>query len=98
MNFFDQVYKHILTIPIGKVSTYGQVAKALGTRDARRVGHALHANKNPLVPCHRVVMKDGSMAPGYAFGGPEVQKEKLILEGIKFNGNKARLNDVSLLD
>lgn len=88
MNFFDQVYKHILTIPVGKVSTYGRVAKALGTKDARRVGHALHANKNPNVPCHRVVMKDGSMAPGYAFGGPGEQKKKLLAEGVKFVGDK----------
>lgn len=91
MNFFDQVYKYISTIPVGKVMTYGQVAKALGTRDARRVGHALHANKNPLVPCHRVVMKDGSMAPGYAFGGPEIQKEKLLNERVVFINNKADL-------
>lgn len=88
MNFFDQVYKHILTIPVGKVTTYGQVAKALGTKDARRVGHALHANKNPNIPCHRIVMKDGSMASGYAFGGPMEQKKKLLAEGIKFVGSK----------
>lgn len=71
--------------------TYGQVAKALGTRDARRVGHALHANKNINIPCHRVVMKDGSMAPGYAFGGPEIQKEKLLNERVVFINNKADL-------
>lgn len=64
--------------------TYGQVAEELGTRDARRVGHALHANRSPLVPCHRVVNKDGRLAPGYAFGGPDEQRNRLLAEGVKF--------------
>lgn len=88
MNFFEQVYKHISTIPVGQVTTYGKVAKALDTRDARRVGHALHANTDSNIPCHRVVMKDGSMAFGYAFGGPDDQKKKLLAEGVPFVGDK----------
>lgn len=64
--------------------TYGQVAELIGTKDARRVGHALHANRNPKIPCHRVVNKDGRLAPGYAFGGPGEQKKKLIAEGVVF--------------
>jgi len=84
MNFFDQVYETVKKIPEGKVMTYGQIAEMLGTRDARRVGHALHANNDPLVPCHRVVNKDGRLAPGYAFGGPNEQKARLLTEGVKF--------------
>lgn len=85
MSFFEDVYGVVKKIPKGQVMTYGQVAKAIGTRDARRVGQALHANKVPEeVPCHRVVFTDGSLAPGYAFGGPEVQKKKLKQEGVKF--------------
>lgn len=64
--------------------TYGQVAKLIGTRDARRVGHALHANKNPDVPCHRVVNKEGRLAPNYAFGGCFEQKSRLLAEGVQF--------------
>lgn len=64
--------------------TYGQIAKLIGTRDARRVGHALHANKNPEVPCHRVVNKDGRLAPNYAFGGCFEQKARLLNEGVGF--------------
>ena len=84
-NFFEQVYSVVRKIPEGHVMTYGQIAETLGTRDARRVGQALHANKNSdEVPCHRVVNKDGRLAPGYAFGGPDEQKNKLISEGVKF--------------
>lgn len=84
MNFFERVYKIVRKIPRGKVMTYGQIAEALGTRDARRVGHALHANRDRNTPCHRVVNKDGRLAPGYAFGGPDEQKMKLVAEGVSF--------------
>lgn len=65
--------------------TYGQIADAIGTRDARRVGQALHANSDSSdVPCHRVVNKEGRLAPGYAFGGPDEQKNRLIVEWVPF--------------
>lgn len=85
MNFFDQVFEVVKKIPTGKVMTYGQIAKVLGTRDVRKIGWALHSNKNSdIVPCHRVVNKDGRLAPSYAFGGPLEQKAKLLEEGAKF--------------
>ena len=82
--FFAKVYKIVEKIPVGKVATYGQVAESLGTKDARKVGWALHGNKDPEVPCHRVVNKNGRLAPGYAFGGPKEQKNRLLAEGVKF--------------
>jgi methylated-DNA-protein-cysteine methyltransferase related protein len=87
LNYFEKVYQVVSGIPAGSVATYGQIAEALGTRDARRVGHALHANRDPQnIPCHRVVKKDGSLAPGYAFGGPNEQKNVLKSEGVTFKG------------
>lgn len=84
-NFFERVYAVVGEIPEGRVMTYGQIASDLGTKDARRVGHALHANKEGSgVPCHRVVNKDGRLAPGYAFGGPNEQEMRLKAEGVKF--------------
>lgn len=84
-SFFDRVYEVVRKIPEGKVMTYGQVAETIGTKDARKVGFALHANKDgSLVPCHRVVNKEGRLAPGYAFGGPGEQKNKLLAEGVLF--------------
>ncbi len=84
MTFFQQVYALASKVPKGKVTTYGTIAKAISTRNARRVGHALHANRDNQVPCHRIVFSDGSLAPGYAFGGPDVQKKKLLSEGVGF--------------
>lgn len=83
-NLFSEVYNLVVTIPVGSVTTYGEIARKLGTKDARKIGWALHANKNMEVPCHRVVNKDGRLAKSYAFGGEIKQKEKLEKEGVKF--------------
>ena len=83
--FFQHVYSLVKTIPVGMVTTYGELAKALHTKDARRIGHALHANPDENeTPCHRVVFADGKLAPGYAFGGPNEQLRRLELEGVVF--------------
>ncbi len=81
--FFQRVYNTVRRIPEGKVATYGLVAELVGTKDARRVGQALHANPDgSRTPCHRVVFADGRLAPGYAFGGRDEQRKKLEMEGI----------------
>jgi len=90
-NFFHQVYELVRQVPRGKVTTYGHLARALNTRDARRVGHALHANPDPGTPCHRVVNKEGKLAPGYAFGGANTQKQKLQSEGVTFTDDLVNL-------
>lgn len=87
MSAFEAIYKAVGKIPKGKVSTYGAVAKQVGISNPRVVGYALHSNKTPdTVPCHRVVNIEGALAPGYAFGGPGVQKQLLEQEGISFIG------------
>lgn len=84
MNPFEKVWAEVRKIPKGKVTTYGAIGKKLGM-SPRVVGYALHANPDgSLTPCHRVVNRDGRVAPGYAFGGPGIQKEKLEEEGVKF--------------
>lgn len=84
-NFFERVYALVQTIPEGSVTTYGHIAKALGTKDSRRIGHALHANPSgDLTPCHRVVSKDGEISKSYAFGGSFEQYAKLKSEGVTF--------------
>lgn len=85
MTFFSQVYELVRQIPEGYVTTYGDLARALGTRDARRVGHALHANPSgDTTPCHRVVTQDGKLSESYAFGGSIEQYAKLVEEGVIF--------------
>lgn len=86
MTTFEKVYEAVKLIPRGSVATYGQVAEALGNkRLSRVVGYALHANPYPgVVPCHRVVMKDGSVCRGFAFGGADRQAALLREEGVTF--------------
>jgi methylated-DNA-[protein]-cysteine S-methyltransferase len=80
------VYDLLLKIPAGKVSTYGDLAKALGNPAAsREIGRILGRNPNPItVPCHRVVMSDGKVG-GYAYGSDK-KIELLEEEGISFTG------------
>jgi methylated-DNA-[protein]-cysteine S-methyltransferase len=83
----SDVYDILVKIPEGKVTTYGDIAKALGKPGASRaIGRILNKNPNPIVvPCHRVVMSDGSIG-GYAFG--KVRKKELLKkEGLRFAGD-----------
>lgn len=70
-NFFEQVYEIVKQIPKGSVATYGQIAFLMGRPHAAKfVGFALHTNPQPLVvPCHRVVNRQGYLAKAFVFGG-----------------------------
>ncbi|MEM4245331.1 MAG: MGMT family protein [Candidatus Nanoarchaeia archaeon] len=87
MKFSEKVYKITKQIPKGKVSTYGEIAKALNTKAYRAVGNALHVNPYaPVVPCHRVVKSNGNLG---GFGGGIQKKIRLLeSEGIKVENNK----------
>lgn len=80
------IYEAVKRIPPGKVTNYGFIALIAGRpRAARAVGFALHHNPEPgVIPCHRVVFKDGSLSPGFAFGGPGIQRRLLEDEGVVF--------------
>ena len=86
MTFAQKVYDAVRRIPKGRVATYGQIAEIIGCPGgSRAVGNALHVNPfAPIVPCHRVVAADGSLASNFAFGGPAGQYERLTAEGITF--------------
>lgn len=86
-SFFERCYSIVRQIPAGRVASYGQIAGILGeSRRARYVGFAMHASPGVKggVPCHRVVFKDGRLAPGFAFGGPDAQHSLLESEGVGF--------------
>ena len=80
----QRVYDYLLTIPKGKVVTYGQIAAYLGDkRLARAVGNALHQNPDPgKYPCYKVVNTQGKLSTHFAFGGLEGQKSRLEQDGI----------------
>jgi O-6-methylguanine DNA methyltransferase len=91
MTVQEKVFNYVSKIPKGKVTTYGKIAKKIGT-SARAVGQILHKNKSPeKIPCYRVVFSDGSLSKNYAFGGIKKQKELLLKEKIKFSKGKALL-------
>ena len=79
----NDVYKLLIRIPNGKVTTYGDTAKQLGNKKlARSVGKILHNNPNPIiVPCHKVVLSNKKIG-GYAYG-LKMKKNLLKNEGIR---------------
>lgn len=81
---FARIYDVVRQIPRGRVATYGQVAVLAGNaRWARVVGYALHANPEPgTIPCHRVVDRNGRLAPAFAFGGEDAQRRLLAEEDV----------------
>jgi methylated-DNA-[protein]-cysteine S-methyltransferase len=75
------VYDFVRSVPAGKVTTYGTVARVLGKGTARAVGTALSKNPfAPEVPCHRVVRADGSLGGfnGHT-EGPEMDRKRSML-------------------
>lgn len=82
---FTLIYDQVRRIPRGKVATYGQIAALVGDpKLARVVGYALHVNPEPgVIPCHRVVNREGRLSPAFAFGGINMQEKLLEDEGVQ---------------
>jgi methylated-DNA-protein-cysteine methyltransferase-like protein len=83
--FFARVYALVAAIPHGRATTYGAIARALGTpRSARVVGWAMRAAPSDELPCHRVVNHQGFLSGGWHFGHPEIMASRLRDEAIPF--------------
>lgn len=84
--FYQRVYAKVAEIPVGKVCTYGKIAELAGyPRASREVGLAMsRGHSGAQLPYHRVVNKNGTLAPDYAFGGQERQRALLREEGVAF--------------
>ena len=83
-----KVYKKLLQVPEGKVTTYGDLAKAVGLKNGQRVIGAI-MKKNPfpvIVPCHRVVKSNGKIG-GYVYG-ERMKSQILAREGIKIKAGR----------
>lgn len=85
IDYFAKVFEYLLTIPKGKVVTYGQIAKHLGNKGlSRLVGNILHNNPDgDTYPCYKVVNFKGKLAKEFVFGGRGAQKLLLEKEGIE---------------
>ena len=89
-NFFERVYAVARQIPYGKVTSYGAIAKVLGTaRSARMVGWAMNACHNMEdVPAHRVVNRKGLLTGKHHFDGTNLMQQLLESEGIVVVNNQ----------
>ena len=94
----EENLKYLLTVPKGKVVTYGQIAEFLGNKNlSRAVGNALHRNPDgDKYPCYKVVNSKGELSKNYAFGGIEEQKKRLEKDGVKVVNYKVDLENYKL--
>jgi methylated-DNA-protein-cysteine methyltransferase-like protein len=83
-NFFEKVYQVARLIPVGRVTSYGAIAKYLGAaRSARMVGWAMNASHNMEdIPAHRVVNKAGLLTGKHHFDGTNLMQQLLEGEGV----------------
>ncbi len=87
MDFNQRVWALTARVPKGKITTYADIARAMGSKAYRAVGNALNRNPYaPQVPCHRVVGSDGSLT-GFA-GGVQTKRQMLASEGVRFTRDK----------
>ena len=88
MKLEDKVYKKLLEVPPGMVTTYGELARAVGLRNGQRaIGKIMNKNPYPvIVPCHRVIKSDGKIG-GYAWG-EKIKTNMLSKEGVKIKNGK----------
>lgn len=90
-DFFNKVYELVRLIPIGRVTSYGAIARYLGTaKSSRMVGWALNAShhQSVYVPAHRVVNRNGLLSGKHFFGGENIMKELLQNEGIQIEDDQ----------
>lgn len=84
--FFQRVYAVAELIPYGRVTTYGAIARYLGSgKSARMVGWAMNAShtQSRYVPAHRVVNRNGVLSGKHHFGGSDLMAQLLIAEGVE---------------
>lgn len=90
-DFFEMVYEVACLIPYGRVTSYGAIARYLGTgRSARMVGWAMSRSSayHRYVPAHRVVNSKGLLTGKHHFGTGKVMQELLENEGIRVENDQ----------
>tara|TARA_B100000902_G_C27315381_1_gene920997 strand:- start:4124 stop:4453 length:330 start_codon:yes stop_codon:yes gene_type:complete len=89
-DFFKNVYEVVKLIPPGKVSSYGAIAKYLGTnKSARVVGWAMNnSHHDPSIPAHRVVNRNGLLTGKHHFPDEKTMEDLLEKEGILVRNNR----------
>ena len=90
LNFFEQVWAVVREVPRGRVTSYGAIAKALGSsQSSRMVGWAMNAaHACADVPAHRVVNREGLLTGKVHFTPPSAMQQRLEAEGVKVKKDK----------
>lgn len=91
LNFFEKVYEVVRLIPEGRVTTYGAIARLIGSpQSARMVGWALNSTKQlpEWIPAHRVVNRNGLLTGKMHFQNNNIMIELLESEGITIENDK----------
>ena len=88
MKIDKKIYKKLLQVPAGKITTYGELSRSIGLKNGQRIiGQIMKKNPFPvIVPCHRVVKSNRDIG-GYAFG-VDIKRNMLTREGICIKNNK----------
>lgn len=89
-NFFERVYEVTRLIPAGRVTSYGAIARYLGSaKSARMVGWALNGSHhiNEFIPAHRVVNRTGQLTGKHHFPGRDTMEQLLEAEGVEVFNN-----------
>ena len=89
--FFENVWDVARLIPKGRVTSYGAIAKYLGSpKSSRAVGYAMNAcgGQKPKVPAHRVLNRNGMLSGKHHFGASDVMQKLLEKEGIGVKNDK----------
>jgi len=84
-DFYENVFEVVRQIPAGRVTSYGAIARYLGTAgSSRMVGWAMNLShhQDVYVPAHRVVNRNGLLTGKVHFGSPDVMRELLENEGV----------------
>ena len=91
-NFFEKVYEVVKRIPEGRVTSYGAIARFLGSAgSSRMVGWALNSSGKPeSVPAQRVVNRIGMLTGKHHFGGTNAMQQMLESEGVKVRENQVQ--------
>ena len=89
LSFFEKVYEVVKLVPKGRVTSYGAVARYLGSgQSARMVGWAMNASHGvPGIPAHRVVNSAGLLSGKHHFGEPNRMQQLLEKEGVRIENN-----------
>jgi len=86
---YERIYSVVSRIPVGKVTTYGQVARLAGGCSPRNVGYALSALPEGLdIPWYRVINRLGRISLRSDLGGDLIQRQLLESEGVLFSDKK----------